>query len=103
MVRRPDGCPPAPHPRTALQGDPVPGTNLTREEAATRAALVTVTGHDVDLDVTTGPETFSTRSTIRFTCTRPGAETFLDFLGGTVEALTVNGTEVDPAGRYADS
>ena len=61
----------------------MPGTNLTREEAATRAALVTVQSHDVDLDVTTGPETFSTRSTIRFTCRRPGAETFLDFVGGT--------------------
>ena len=35
---------------------------------------------------TTGPETFSTTSTIHFRCTRPGAETFLDFVGGTVEA-----------------
>ena len=50
----------------------MPGTNLTREEAATRAALVTVDRHDVELDVTTGPETFSTRSTIRFTCARAG-------------------------------
>jgi aminopeptidase N len=75
----------------------VPGTNLTREEAADRAALITLTRHDVDLDVTTGTETFSTRSTIHFTCSRPGAETFLDFVGGTVEGLTVNGADVDPA------
>ena len=81
----------------------MPGTNLTREEAATRAALVTVQSHDVDLDVTTGPETFSTRSTIRFTCSRPGAETFLDFVGGTVEGITVNGTALDPADHHADS
>jgi len=81
----------------------VPGTNLTREEAATRAALVTVDRHDVELDVTTGPETFSTRSTIRFSCTEPAAETFLDFVGGTVEGLTVNGTALDPAEHYADS
>ena len=45
----------------------MPGTNLTREEAATRAALVTVGRHHVALDVTTGPETFSTTSTIQFT------------------------------------
>jgi len=81
----------------------VPGTNLTREEAAARAALVTVDRHDVELDVTTGPETFSTRSTITFTCTRPGAETFLDFLGGTVEEITVNGSRLDPQEHYADS
>ena len=81
----------------------MPGTNLTREEAATRAALVTVSSHDVALDVTTGPDTFSTRSTIRFTCSQPGAETFLDFVGGTVEAVTVNGTALDPASHYADS
>jgi len=59
----------------------VPGTNLTREEAATRAALVTVDRQDVDLDVTTGSETFSTRSTIHFSCAHPGAETFVDFVG----------------------
>jgi aminopeptidase N len=81
----------------------VPGTNLTREEAATRASLVTVDRHDVELDVTTGPETFSTRSTIHFTCAQPGAETFLDFVGGTVESVTLNGTDLDPAEHYADS
>lgn len=81
----------------------MPGTNLTREEAATRAALVTVDRHDVELDVTTGPETFSTRSTITFTCGQPGAETFLDFVGGTVEAVSLNGTDLDPAELYADS
>ena len=81
----------------------MPGTNLTREEAATRAALVTVDRHEVELDLTTGPETFSTRSTIHFTCTQPGAGTFLDFVGGTVESVTVNGTDLDPAEHYADS
>ncbi len=81
----------------------MPGTNLTRDEAAARAALVTVDTHDVVLDVTTGPETFATTSTIRFTCTTPGAETFLDFVGGTVEQVTVNGTDLDPAEHYADS
>ena len=36
----------------------MPGTNLTREEAAARAALVTLDRQDVYLDVTTGSETF---------------------------------------------
>ncbi|WP_345206380.1 aminopeptidase N [Fodinibacter luteus] len=81
----------------------MPGTNLTREEAAARAALVTVDSHDVELDVTTGPETFSTRSTIRFWCSDPASETFLDFVGDGVQGISVNGTELDPAEHYADS
>ena len=81
----------------------MPGTNLTREEAAARAALVTVEAHAVDLDVTTGPETFATRSTIRFWCSDPEDETFLDFVGGTVEGIRVNGSDLDPQDHYADS
>ncbi|MGL5910512.1 MAG: aminopeptidase N, partial [Phycicoccus sp.] len=81
----------------------MPGTNLTREEAATRAALVDVVSHDVELDLTTSSETFRTRSTVRFTCGRPGAETFLDFVGESVEEVVVNGTSLDPAEHWADS
>ncbi|MGG5260907.1 aminopeptidase N [Phycicoccus avicenniae] len=81
----------------------MPGTNLTRDEAAARAALVTVDTHDVVLDVTQGPETFATTSTIRFSCTTEGAETFLDFVGGTVQQVTVNGTDLDAEAHYADS
>ena len=32
----------------------MPGTNLTRDEAATRAALLDVTSYSIDLDLTTG-------------------------------------------------
>ncbi len=81
----------------------MPGTNLTRDEAAARAALVTVDTHDVVLDVTTAEDTFATTSTIRFSCTTPGAETFLDFVGASVEQLTVNGTDLDPASHFSDS
>ncbi|MBR7742858.1 aminopeptidase N [Phycicoccus sp. BSK3Z-2] len=80
----------------------MPGTNLTRDEAATRASLVSVSTHDVELDVTTGPTTFATTSTIRFSCSSPGAETFVDFLDGTVEEIVLNGTSLDPATHYAD-
>ena len=52
----------------------MPGTNLTRDEAATRAALLDVTSYTVDLDLTTGDETFGSTTTIRFTCREPGAE-----------------------------
>jgi aminopeptidase N len=80
----------------------VPGTNLTREEAATRSALIGVDRHDVELDVTTSETTFSTTSTIHFTCTRPGQATFLDFVGESVESVTLNGTELDPGTHHVE-
>ncbi|WP_299447361.1 aminopeptidase N [uncultured Phycicoccus sp.] len=81
----------------------MPGTNLTRDEAAARSGLITVDTYDIALDVTTGDETFATTSTVRFSCSSPGAETFLDFVGASVDELVVNGTSLDPAAHYADS
>ena len=81
----------------------MPGTNLTRAEAATRAELLHVDTYVVDLDLTTSESTFATTSTIRFTCNAPGAQTFVDFVGGTVQEIVVNGTSLDPAEYYRDS
>ncbi|HEX2704811.1 MAG TPA: hypothetical protein VHM65_03570, partial [Candidatus Lustribacter sp.] len=69
----------------------MPGTNLTREEALTRAALVHVDRYDVELDLTTGAETFRSVTTVHFTCARPGAQTFIDLVSASVEAVTLNG------------
>ena len=81
----------------------MPGTNLTRDEAAIRASLLDVTSYSIDLDLTTGDTTFGSTTTIRFTCTEPGAETFADLVGATVHAITLNGESIDPATAYADS
>ena len=81
----------------------MPGTNLTRDEAATRAALLDVTSYDIDLDLTTGPETFSSTTTIVFTCREPGASTFADLVDAEVHEITLNGRSLDPATAYADS
>ncbi|EWT04595.1 hypothetical protein N864_02350, partial [Intrasporangium chromatireducens Q5-1] len=81
----------------------MPGTNLTRDEAARRAELLHVDSYDVRLDLTTGPETFRTVTTVTFDCTQPGAETFIDFIGGTVERVTLNGDQLDPAELFKDS
>jgi aminopeptidase N len=81
----------------------MPGTNLTREEAATRAALLDVTSYSIDLDLTTGdPTTFSSTTAVHFTCAQPGAETFADLVGATINELTLNGRSLDPAEVYAD-
>ncbi|MDC5696578.1 aminopeptidase N [Intrasporangium calvum] len=81
----------------------MPGKNLTRDEAALRASLLRVETYDVTLDLTTGPETFRTVSSVRFTCSEPGAESFIDLIADSVERVTLNGVELDPAAVFADS
>jgi aminopeptidase N len=72
--------------------------SLTRSEARDRAALITVTSMEVDLDLDQGEETFGSRTTIGFRCARPGASTFLDLKPASLASLTLNGRAVDPAG-----
>ena len=81
----------------------MPGTNLTREEARTRAELLDVDSYDVQLDLTTGSTTtFRSTTTLRFRCRRPGAETFADLVGAQVHELSLNGSPLDPAAVYGD-
>jgi aminopeptidase N len=81
----------------------MPGTNLTRDEAATRAALLDVTSYSVDLDLTTSDTTFGSTTTIRFACRQPGEGTFVDLVGATVHEITLNGEFLDPATAYVDN
>src|SRR6478609_7460934 len=78
----------------------MPGTNLTREEAAARAALLDVTSYAIDLDLTTGDKIFASTTTVRFTCSEPGAETFADLVDAIVHEITLNGERVDEASSY---
>jgi aminopeptidase N len=73
--------------------------NLTRDEARDRARLLTVESYNVDLDLTTGPETFVSDTTIRFGCAEPGASSFVDLHGAAVREITLNGQPLDP-GSY---
>lgn len=81
----------------------MPGTNLTRDEAATRAALLDVTSYGVELDLTTGETTFASTTTLEFTCREPGASTFADLVAPSVREITLNGRPLDPATVFADS
>src|SRR4051812_34349965 len=84
----------------------MPGTNLTRDEAATRASLLGVTSYSIDLDLTAANDahstTFGSTTTIVFTCREEGAETFADLVDATVHEITLNGEPVDVS-AYADS
>lgn len=80
----------------------MPGTNLTRVEAQERAAIVNVQSYEVGLDLTTSAETFQAVTTVRFGA-HVGAETFIDLIADSVEAIDLNGAPIDPAAQFADS
>ncbi|MER6270776.1 aminopeptidase N [Streptomyces sp900105755] len=81
----------------------MPGENLSRDEARERAALLSVDGYDVSLDVRSAvgegqdePRTFRSVTTIRFRCNEPGASSFADLIAPGVTAVTLNGKDLDP-------
>ena len=80
---------------------PMPGTNLTRDEAKDRARLIDVDSYDVTLDLT-GETLFSSTTRLCFRCTEPGAETFADLVNGSLDHVVLNGRDLDPADVYAD-
>ncbi len=82
--------------------------NLTREQAAERAGLLTVDNYLIELDLTDGTgqpgvettlqpgvETFSSRTTVTFGGATPGASTFVDIVAARVHSATLNGSPVD--------
>jgi aminopeptidase N len=70
----------------------VPGINLTRDEAAARAELLTVDGYEISLELS-GDDvpTFRSTSTVRFDCRAPGSDTFVDLIAPTVHEVVLNG------------
>ncbi|MFF9284395.1 aminopeptidase N [Streptomyces griseosporeus] len=82
----------------------MPGENLSRDEARERAALLSVDGYDVSLDLRSavgeqdgdGPRTFRSVTTIRFRCAEPGASSFADLVAPSVTAVSLNGKDLDP-------
>jgi aminopeptidase N len=88
----------------------VPGENLSRDEARERAELLSVDGYEVALDLRSAvggsesePRTFRSVTTIRFRRTAPGTTTFADLIAPSVNAVTLNGRELDPAAVFDGS
>ncbi|GAA1484602.1 aminopeptidase N [Brachybacterium fresconis] len=74
--------------------------NLTRDEARRRASFLTTDSYDIRLDLTTGPETFRTETTIRFSSSS-AQETFVDLIAKAVSEIELNGELLaDPASRF---
>ncbi len=75
-------------------------SNMTRNEARERARLLTVQSYQVDLDLTVGESLFGSVTTVRFTCSSPGSDTFINLTAPEVTEIVLNGSSVDPAGAF---
>ena len=71
-------------------------STLTKHEAAARSDLLEVQRYDIAVDMTglLEGEVFASVSTITFTCSEPGASTFVD-VAMDVARATLNGAELD--------
>ena len=81
----------------------MPGLNSTRAEAADRAAHLAVQSYELTLDLTTGEESFISETVIKFTCNKPGYDTFLDAAGKNVISATLNGQNIDTSNYDGES
>ncbi|MFJ4003580.1 aminopeptidase N [Streptomyces sp. NPDC090023] len=67
---------------------------LTRDEAQARAELLDVHRYTVDLDLTTGDETFGSRTAVRFTA-RTDGDTFVELKPAELRSVTLDGQPLD--------
>lgn len=71
-----------------------PMSVLTRDEAQARAEFLDVHRYTVDLDLTTGDETFGSRTAVRFTA-RTDGDTFVELKPAELRAVTLDGQALD--------
>jgi len=69
-------------------------SNLTRDEAAARSALIAVASYHVDLDLTGSDEVFDSVCVVRFDCNAPGSASFINLTAPAVREITLNGEPV---------
>ncbi|MEV8542385.1 aminopeptidase N [Streptomyces sp. NPDC051572] len=68
---------------------------LTRDEAQTRARLLDVHRYTIELDLTTGEDTFDSRTVIAFTA-RADTDTFVELKPAELRSVTLDGRPLDP-------
>ncbi|MET7454394.1 aminopeptidase N [Streptomyces sp. NPDC005574] len=71
---------------------------LTRDEAQSRARLLDVHRYTIDLDLTTGDETFDSRTVIRFSVRgdHDATDTFVELKPARLRSVTLDGHPLDP-------
>ena len=70
------------------------GTNITRLEASERSAVVQAQTYNIELDLSTRDDTFSSKTTVHFTA-REGNSTWIDFIAPKVQSIELNGESLD--------
>ncbi|MGW2743426.1 aminopeptidase N [Streptomyces sp. NPDC001450] len=68
---------------------------ITRDEAQLRAQFLDVHRYSIELDLTTGDETFDSRTVIRFSA-RTDGDTFVELKPVELRAVTLDGQPLDP-------
>ncbi len=83
-----------------MKTDAAAPSNLTRDEASTRAGLLSVGSYDVALDLSDedSAATFRSTTTVRFSCAEPGASTFVEIAAAGLRTATLNDVALDLAG-----
>jgi aminopeptidase N len=71
-------------------------TSLTREQARSRAELISIDSYHLDLDFTVDDRTFGSATTIRFRTTAAGSATFVEVAPHRLRSVTLNGRSLDP-------
>src|SRR4051794_7793820 len=73
--------------------------SLRQDEAIARAELLRVDAYRIELDLTAarGSGRFGSTTTVRFSCARPGADTFAELAPAAIVELSLNGKPLDPA------
>ena len=73
----------------------MPGVNISRSEAHERSSHLATQSYEVAIDVCQGPENFIAKTIAKFTCNKPGYDTFIDAVGKKIISATLNGAPVD--------
>ncbi|MFH0176720.1 aminopeptidase N [Streptomyces cacaoi] len=68
---------------------------LTRDEAQSRAKLLDIHRYTIELDLTTGDETFESSTVIRFAA-RANGDTFVEVRPAALHSVTLDGESLDP-------
>ena len=74
--------------------------SLTRSEAIARAEAVAVSSYHLELDLTSGPDSFRSVTTVRFTA-QPGVDTFVEVRPQRLREARLNGLQV-PSEAFVD-
>lgn len=80
---------------------PLDNIHLTRDEAYARAELISIDSYEIELDLSHAANldeiSYPVTTTITFRADTSGADTFLNYLGASVESVILNGTALDVA------